>query len=84
MRQAPSGTYLGEHGFSVIRPKDDIRYKATGEYRSPRKGEYYLSGAEIQAYKALNDLDGMQYWIARPVQMVQCACCKGLGKTVGA
>jgi hypothetical protein len=29
---------------------------ATGEKRPPRKGEWYLSGADVQAYKAPNDL----------------------------
>lgn len=28
----------------------------TGEHRCPRKGEWYLSGAIIEAYKAPNDL----------------------------
>jgi hypothetical protein len=33
-----------------------IRAKRTGEYREPRRGEYYLSGAQPRAYRALNDL----------------------------
>ena len=28
----------------------------TGEFRPPRKGEWYLSGAVVEAYKAPNDL----------------------------
>jgi hypothetical protein len=28
----------------------------TGEHRPPRKGEWYLSGAIIEGYKAKNDL----------------------------
>lgn len=29
----------------------------TGEFRPPKKGEWYLSGAIVEAYKAPNDLD---------------------------
>lgn len=42
------------------------RYRATGEKRCPLKGEYYLSGAEIAAYKVLHDLT-TEFWIAVPV-----------------
>jgi hypothetical protein len=61
---APSGIYPGE--FSWWR-KDtrDLRYKATGEFRPPKKGEFYLSGAIITAYRAPNDL-GTAHWIAVP------------------
>ena len=31
--------------------------KWTGEKRSPKKGEWYLSGAVIEAYQAKRDLD---------------------------
>lgn len=58
----PSGIYPGEHSY-LIGGKADIQYKATGEYRPPRRGEYYLSGAIICAYRALNDLE-TSYWIA--------------------
>ena len=37
----------------------------TGEFRAPKKGEYYLSGAIPQAYRALNDLTQV-YHILRP------------------
>ena len=33
-----------------------IRAKQTGEYREPRRNEYYLSGAQPRAYRAPNDL----------------------------
>lgn len=33
------------------------------EYREPKKGEWYLSGAVSQAYKAPNDFSS-KYWIA--------------------
>lgn len=35
--------------------------------RCPKKGELYLSGAVVQAYRATNDL-ATQYFIAVPVQ----------------
>ena len=38
--------------------------KWTGEKRCPKKGEWYLSGAIIEAYRALNDL-GSAYHIAK-------------------
>jgi hypothetical protein len=36
---------------------------ATGEFRPPRQGEWYLSGAIPAAYRAPNDLS-TPYWIA--------------------
>jgi hypothetical protein len=41
---------------------------ATGEKRIPRKGEWYLSGAIIEAYRAANDLS-CEFYIARLVVM---------------
>lgn len=38
----------------------------SGEYRPPRKGEWYLSGAVVTAYRAPNDLE-TPYHIARVV-----------------
>jgi hypothetical protein len=66
--KAPSGLYPGEYiGSLTLLKQRDVRYKATGEFRAPRKGEYYLSGAVIQAYRAPNDFsDDMRYWIAVP------------------
>jgi hypothetical protein len=40
---------------------------ATGEKRAPRKGEWYLSGAIVGAYKAPNDLDTV-FQIARVIR----------------
>ena len=34
-------------------------------FRAPKKGEYYLSGAVVQAYKAPNDL-GCAYHVVAP------------------
>lgn len=56
---APAGIYRGG-GYSLI-PSGFFR--ATGEFRAPRKGEFYLSGAIVEAYPAPNDLS-TAYWIA--------------------
>jgi len=37
--------------------------KKTNQFREPKKGEYYLSGAIPIAYKAFNDLSD-KFWIA--------------------
>jgi len=41
-----------------------VRAVATGEFREPRKGEWFLSGSYIEAYRAENDLP-TAYHIAR-------------------
>ena len=46
----------------------NFRAIATGEKRKPRKGEWYLSGAEITAYRAPNDLSTV-YHIAKLVRV---------------
>lgn len=33
-----------------------VKAKATGEYRPPRKGKWFLSGSYVEAYRAENDL----------------------------
>lgn len=43
-----------------------LRARWTGEMRPPRKGEWYLSGAVIEAYQAPNDLT-TPYYIAELV-----------------
>jgi len=40
----------------------------TGEKRTPRKGEWYLSGSIVEAYRAPNDL-GTVFHIARLVKV---------------
>lgn len=45
-----------------------IRATPTGEKRPPRKGEWYLSGAIIAAYRAPNDLS-TAFHIARLVRI---------------
>lgn len=64
----PEGIFFGEGIGSLGLLKDKRRYAATGEYRAPRKGEYYLSGAIVCAYRAPNDLK-LCYWIAREVDV---------------
>jgi hypothetical protein len=41
-------------------------YERTGEFRAPKKGEYYLSGAIPEAYRAPNDLS-MEFHILREI-----------------
>lgn len=48
--------------------KVGIRAMATGEKRPPRKDEWYLSGAIVEAYRASNDLSS-DYYIAKLVVM---------------
>lgn len=45
-----------------------VKAEASGEKRPPRKGEWYLSGAQIAAYRAPNDLS-TAFHIARLVQI---------------
>jgi hypothetical protein len=61
--KAPNSIYPAALGSVLIPSKRDY-YEATGEFRSPRKGEYYLSGAIVEAYRAPNDLN-TPFWIAK-------------------
>lgn len=79
VRPLPSnlrGHFPGEFFGSVLGLGKDRnkRYKATGEFRAPKRGEYYLSGAVIQAYRAPNDLS-TEYWIAEAYELKPCPCC---------
>lgn len=40
------------------------------EYRCPKKGEFYVSGAIPEAYRALNDFPS-PYWIVRPTHRAE-------------
>lgn len=42
-------------------------YRRTGEFRTPRKGEFYLSGAVIEVHRAPADLPS-KYWIVEEVE----------------
>lgn len=44
--------------------------KPTGEFRNPKKGEWYLSGSIIEAYQAKNDMTN-QYHIAQLCMIVK-------------
>ena len=50
------------------RYKGTFRAVSTGEKRPPRKGEWYLSGAIVTAYRAPNDLS-TTFHIARLVRV---------------
>lgn len=70
----PPGDYFGVGKYM---------FRATGEFRPPLKGEWYLSGAIVEAYLAPNDLS-TEYWIAVPVEVERrpCAACGGTGRAV--
>lgn len=53
----------GRHTFEGLAARWDGRPR-----RAPRKGELYLSGAKIDAYVALNDLD-TPFYIAEAVPL---------------
>ena len=46
----------------------NMRWVRVIEYRPPRKGEYYLSGAIVEAFKAKNNLTS-SYWIVEPLDI---------------
>lgn len=46
----------------------DLRAVATGDVRPPKKGEWYLSGAIVEAYQAHHDFKDA-YHIARLVEI---------------
>lgn len=50
---------------------DKVAVISTGEYRCPKKGEWYISGAIPTGYRALNDFTGtnMKYHIGRLVKV---------------
>jgi hypothetical protein len=48
--------------------KDKVKFKPTGEFRTPKKDEWYLSGAIVEAWRAPNDLS-QPFYIARPVRV---------------
>lgn len=45
-----------------------VRAEYVGEFREPKAGEWYLSGAKIEAYKTKNDLS-TKYHIAKLVRV---------------
>lgn len=57
---------LGRPSSTSHQPQYRAQY--TGEYRPPRKGEWYLSGSPVEAYRAPNDLS-QPFHIARIVEV---------------
>ena len=49
-------------------PMERVKCRTIGEFRCPKKGEGYLSGAIIEAYYAPNDLS-TQFHIAKLVKV---------------
>lgn len=82
MSAAPRGLFpLGEFALQAelerlnINPPTprrpaNVRAKATGEYRQPEAGEWYLSGGVIEAWRAKHRL-AQPFYIARLVRCVQ-------------
>jgi len=66
--QLKDGSYVyPNHEVSFIAPGKAFK---KGEFRKPKKGEYFLSGAQPGAYRAPNDLS-INYYIAIPVKVVE-------------
>lgn len=57
-----------ERGSGAYQERRRIMAVWTGEKRPPRAGEWYLSGAKIEAYRAWSDLE-TEYHIARLVKV---------------
>ena len=54
--------------YANIQNQINIRAVMAGEFRCPKKGEWYLSGAMVEAYRAPNDL-WTGYHIAKLVRV---------------
>ena len=50
-----------QSGDNIFELPKGIRFVKTGEKRPPKKGEYYLSGAIPEGYKAFNDMTEPRY-----------------------
>jgi hypothetical protein len=50
-----------------VKKDDNVGAERTGEFRPPKAGEWFLSGAIVGAYRAPNDLP-TAYYIARLVR----------------
>jgi hypothetical protein len=62
--------YMKRHEFERFGVNNHAKIRAifTGEKRPPKAGEWYLSGAIVEAYRAPNDLS-TPYHIARLVKV---------------
>jgi hypothetical protein len=82
MRKIPKGLFPVAEEYRFVKSLKDgmySKFEATGEYRNPLKGEWFLSGAFVAAYIAPNDLT-FPYCIARFVETIICPHCNGSGK----
>lgn len=60
---------LGDRVPNVFgKDQNNYRAKVTGEFRPPKKDEWYLSGAIVAAYRAPNDFN-TEYHIAKLVKV---------------
>ena len=48
--------------------ESSLRARWNGEFRAPKKGEWYLSGAIIAAYRARADFIDLKYHLAEIVE----------------
>ena len=57
LKDYPNEEEMKRFGLRYMSPYlNTIKAKFTGEKRCPKKGEWFLSGAIVEAYKAKNDL----------------------------
>lgn len=64
----PTVSERKKFGLEIMQPFNNLRAVWTGEKRTPKKGEWYLSGAIVEAYKAPNDLSTV-FHIAKLVKI---------------
>jgi hypothetical protein len=57
-----------ESPYSVIAPRKTHRIQYTGEFRKPKKGEWFISGALPEGYQAYKDLN-QPYHIGKLVKL---------------
>ena len=58
-----------ERGYTHPFPsREQYRVQATGEFRPPRAGEWFISGAIAEGYRARHDMSG-SYYIGKLVRV---------------
>ena len=68
--------------FDGCKPWDrNGRVVATEEFRPPKRGEWYLSGAVVQAYRAPQDLT-LLFYIVRPTHRAISQTCTVRGEEI--
>lgn len=74
-RIGPSGSTFPQASYGSGAPwVKGRRFHATGEYRAPVAGEWFLSGAKPEAYFTQSGLASI-YYIAEPVTPGLCPTC---------